>query len=348
MSHHTFDRSDFKPVIIAMLIGALVGYSYTFLVYTSQEGAQGSVWMGIAIGVVISGLSSSFESLFVGEPSSKIRSMPFLYSLIIRMIVHTTIILITILCVQYIYFVLTGIQILEENNLSSLLTDIGFSFVFLGIIIFIFQMRNFIGGKTLTSLVLGRYNSPQVEQRIFMVLDVVGSTSAAQKIGDTNFHKFLNELFILMDQPIHKFDGEIHSYVGDAILAVWPLDKSPEKNERIFKAIQSIQQICILNQNAMLEKFNVLPEISISVHAGPVAIGETGHRKRQITYLGNALNLTFRLEGVAKKEGLPSRFIISDNLLKSCQLPSGLKAVSIGAHRVKGVDEPINLSALLL
>ena len=148
------------------------------------------------------------------------------------------------------------------------------------------QMRLFIGPRTLKNLILGKYNQPLLEERIFMFLDIAGSTNAAQKIGDVEFHRYLNQLFILFDRPINQSGGEVHSYVGDAIIATWPLSESAEENSRVFKALREIHQLCQLHSKTIRESFKVEPGVRAAIHGGPVVAGETGDSKRQSHLFG--------------------------------------------------------------
>ena len=84
-------------------------------------------------------------------------------------------------------------------------------------------MRRVIGGRTLNDLLLGRYHQPVREERVFMLVDIKGSTALAERLGDERAHAFITSTFFDIDQPILEHGGEVYSYVGDGLIASWPL-----------------------------------------------------------------------------------------------------------------------------
>jgi len=338
-------REDAYLWVSFVIFGAIFGYGYTSLVYLQAEDSIGSAWLGIATGMTIGGLAALFEMTFVAPPYSYFRRLAFLPALFLRSVIHFVLILGSMTFWQYIYLWLTGHDVtVFANGWRSAVGDVGAAFLALGLVLTFMQLRMFIGGRQMRNLILGKYHTAQSEDRVFMFVDIVGSTLVAQKIGDRRFHKFLNKLFMLMDEPIVKSGGEVHSYIGDAIIAVWPFYSDPRRNAKVLQAIKKMQEICEKHNAAVLEEFGIAPEIRIAVHAGPVIVGETGSSKRQITYLGNTVNVTARIESKTKELGNP--ILISDDFLSGCDLPAGAVKHSQGEHNLKGVNTPIALSSI--
>ena len=345
MNFDLFRSREIQTWVFVSLIAGVIGYVYTDLVYLQTEGANGSVWLGLAIGMTIGAATSGFELFFVSSPISPLRRLAFIPALVTKLVVNLILIYSGILFRQIIYDQLygVGIYLLEENDGSSV-RDVVFSFIALGIVMFCLQMRLFIGGRTLKNLVIGKYNKPQSEERIFLFLDIAGSTAAAEELGDVKFHRYLNHLFILFDNPISRFGGEVHSYVGDAIIAVWPLHEDRNRNVCVFQTLEEIQKLCVSQSSLVEKKFGIVPKIRAAIHGGSVVVGETGYRKRQITYLGNTVNVAARIE--AKAKDLGENFLVSDTLLKRSLLPAAFSVKSLGEHHLKGARQPVELSAL--
>ncbi len=338
-------REQFPVWISVTLFGALFGYVYTSLTYLQQPDSVGSPWLGIATGLMIGGFTAAFEISFVNAPNSYFRRLAFLPALLWRSLVHLFLIFFSLTFCQYVYFWITGYDVtLFTNDWKSTLVDIAVSFAVLTAIVTFFQFRMFIGGRQLTNLILGKYHKAIAEERVFVFVDIVGSTVAAQTLGDVQFHKYLNRLFMLLDEPITRFGGEVHSYVGDAIIAVWPFYSDPQKNRRVLSAVSSMQEICSKHSTAIEQEFGIKPQVRIALHAGPVIVGETGSSKRQITYLGNTVNVTARIE--AKSKELEKSVLSSDEFLSRCALPDHTAVKPLGEHRFKGVNAPIALSSL--
>ncbi len=176
-----------------------------------------------------------------------------------------------------------------------------------------------------------------------MIVDVVGSTQLAQKLGDVAFHKYLNRLFILMDTPIDRHGGEIHSYVGDAVFLVWPVKDDRRKNARPLKAIAVFEELFEKEATAIEREFGVTPAFRVAIHKGAVVAGETGHRKRQITYLGHTVNIASRIETLTKTAD--QGYLASNDYLSICEIPDTIQVQDAGEHEVKGSDDPVRLSS---
>lgn len=327
------------------LVGAVSGGLYARIAYISRPDAFGSVFLGITLGVLIGAGISYFETVFVSRPNSRIRRMPFFLSLLIRAVVYSLIILAARILAQNLQYAVTGnlIMLVGADQRDSI-TDLGFSIVLISILVFFMQMRNFIGARTFRNLLFGRYNKPRVEERIFMIMDLVGSTALAQKIGDVKFHQCLNRIFVLVDEPIDKYGGEVHSYVGDSVFVVWPISASHEKNARALKTISEIHDIISDAAASIEEEFGFVPSVRIAVHKGPVVAGETGHRKRQITYLGNTVNIASRIESLTKT-GI-GQYLASQEYLSVAETPPSIKTEAIGAYEVKGSETKLEISRL--
>jgi len=92
-------------------------------------------------------------------------------------------------------------------------------------------------------------------------------------------------------------------------------------------------------------RFGEAPVLRAVLHGGPVVVvGETGGSRGQITYLGDVLNVTARIEALAKTLGVD--VLISASLLAHTKLPSGITATSAGPHQLKGIAEPVGVFAL--
>jgi adenylate cyclase len=101
--------------------------------------------------------------------------------------------------------------------------DVLFCFSATFVVSFLFEMNSLLGQNVLLSFVTGRYHRPKVEQRVFLIMDMKHSTAAAERLGEVGFHQLLNRLMADLSGPIVLRDGQIHKYVGDELIATWPL-----------------------------------------------------------------------------------------------------------------------------
>ena len=161
-------------------------------------------------------------------------------------------------------------------------------------------MRRVIGGRTLNTLLLGRYHRPVREERVFLLVDIKGSTALAERLGDERAHAFITSIFFDIDQPILEHGGEVYSYVGDGLIASWPLAQGIEDARCLHCYLAIATRSGRRAELHYRRTFGTAPEIRVVLHAGPIVAGECGDAKLSIVYLGDTLNTAARLEETAK------------------------------------------------
>jgi adenylate cyclase len=208
---------------------------------------------------------------------------------------------------------------------------------------FVIAVNRMLGAGALASFFTGRYHRPREEQRIFLFLDLVGSTGLAERMGPVAFHAFLNEVIFDLTAPILENGGEIHRYVGDEVIATWRLS-NPERNARPLYCYD--QCLATLSQRAgqYRTRFGAAPAVRAAFHAGPVVVGEMGDYRREITMLGDVVNTTARIEQACRDAGKPA--ILSGTLMDALALPPEFGAEPLGPMPLRGKSEAIDLYAL--
>ena len=86
---------------------------------------------------------------------------------------------------------------------SGFLYSIGVSTV----IVFVFRVRDLIGPGVFANLLFGRYHRPISEERIFLFLDISGSTRFADHHGDLAAQTYFGEIFNALVGPSHGLGG---------------------------------------------------------------------------------------------------------------------------------------------
>ena len=178
---------------------------------------------------------------------------------------------------------------------------------------FFLEMNNKFGPGKLKNIFLGKFNTPVKENRIFMFLDLKSSTTIAERMDGIKYHLFLKELFSDVTAPILRNQGEIYQYVGDEIVLTWDLTKA-ENLKNYIRCFFDIEQLLIKERNKYQSRFEVEPKFKAGAHHGTVIAGEVGVIKRDITYSGDILNTTARIQGMCNE--LQSTFLISDELYR--------------------------------
>ena len=192
----------------------------------------------------------------------------------------------------------------------------------------IFELWRLVGGRVLGSFLLGTYHRPKRELCIVMFLDIQGSTALAERMGEVRVHDLITQFFFDIDEPIAEHGGEVHSYVGDAVIVTWPLSQDFEKNARALRCFFAAEDKMAELSPAYAQEFGVVPRFRAGVHAGPVVVSECGDAKRQIAYFGDTMNVAARLCDHCKVAY--EALLISADLLRCTTVPTGL-VVGTGA-----------------
>lgn len=215
------------------------------------------------------------------------------------------------------------------------------AFFFVGITAL--RIRQLLGREVFSSLLTGRYRKPLEEERVFLFIDIVGSTSYAREFGDLRAQEFLGEVFASFAEHVRRHGGEIDDYVGDCAIITWHM-KTGVENARCISCLYDILADLEARPEWWLHHFGRNPQICAALHGGSVVTAAVGLFHQKITYFGDVVNTTARIESLCKSLGKPH--LISRDLLNRLTLPDGITADSCGAHVVKGRDEPLTVFAL--
>jgi adenylate cyclase len=195
------------------------------------------------------------------------------------------------------------------------------------------QVRDNFGYGVLPNFIIGRYNKPKEESRIFMFLDLKSSTSTAEKLGHIQYHKFLNDFFDDINDSIIFTKGEIYQYIGDEITVSWKMKYGIE-NENCLRCFFSIDDKIKDNASKYLEKFGIVPEFKAGLHCGKVTIGEVGVIKKEIVFTGDVLNTASRIQELCNTYGV--RLLLSKKLLELLQIDKRYSKEKIDEVTLKG------------
>jgi adenylate cyclase len=151
----------------------------------------------------------------------------------------------------------------------------------------------------------------------------------------------LNDYFDAMSEPIARHGGEILKFIGDGLLAIFPLDQ-PSACANLLRAVAEARQaIAALNEKNHGTGRAPL-NYGIGVHVGDVMYGNIGSRTRlDFTVIGPAVNMASRLEAFTKQLG--KTVLLSRAFADFVESDFDLERV--GEYPVRGFSNPIELFA---
>jgi adenylate cyclase len=152
----------------------------------------------------------------------------------------------------------------------------------------------------------------------------------------------LNGYFDAMSEPIERHGGEILKFIGDGLLAIFPLSE-PQACANLLRAVSEARQaMADLNQKNGEESSRAPLNYGIGVHVGDVMYGNIGSRTRlDFTVIGPAVNMASRLETLTKQLGKP--VLLSRAFADFVKGEFDLERV--GEYPVRGFNDPIELFA---
>jgi adenylate cyclase len=96
-----------------------------------------------------------------------------------------------------------------------------YSLLISAIFVFVMRLRSLLGAEIFRNLLLGRYHRPVTEERIFLLIDIVGSTAYAERHGDLRAQQYLGAIFAAFAEPVRRYRGTIDDYIGDMAMITW-------------------------------------------------------------------------------------------------------------------------------
>ena len=223
--------------------------------------------------------------------------------------------------------------------------ELAYSLLISVVILSTLRIRDVIGPGTFGNLLLGRYHKPVREERAFLFIDLVGSTRFAERHGDLRVQEYLGRFFGRLARPVRRFGGKIDDYVGDMAIVSWPATDRALADAAPVRCVFAILDDIAAAEAEWRGDFQELPTFRAALHSGPVVTAEIGLERHKITYFGDVMNATARLESLCKALG--EQVLASRELMARIgPLPTGFEARSLGSHSVHGRQEALEVFAI--
>ncbi|MFA6316320.1 MAG: FIST N-terminal domain-containing protein [Elusimicrobiota bacterium] len=172
----------------------------------------------------------------------------------------------------------------------------------------------------------GEYELPDAEfNGAFLFMDVKGFTSFSEEHAPAEVVSRLNEIFGPATEVIYACGGDVDKYIGDCIFAAFHgPQEAVDAGLRILRLLQDLK--------AGGSPFTM----RVGVNAGRAVRANVGSKgRREYTFIGDAVNLTQRMESAAT----PGRLLMTDAVYKQVQgLPGTPERREV---TVKGKKAPV-------
>ncbi|CCQ73652.1 adenylate/guanylate cyclase domain-containing protein [Magnetospira sp. QH-2] len=215
-------------------------------------------------------------------------------------------------------------------------------------------LETYLGGKTGAKVLDGQVRRGDGDDihSVIWFCDLRGSTPMADILPRPEYLNLLNEFFECMAGAVLGHGGEVLRYVGDAVLAIFPIDAPPVPNP---EKCPIHRQACIDALAAATDAMGRMDDLNrertaageeplgygIALHMGDVTYGNIGTPERlEFTVIGPAANEAARLEGFCKTLDQP--LLLSDQFAKI----TADRCISLGEQALRGVDRRMTVYTL--
>ena len=170
--------------------------------------------------------------------------------------------------------------------------------------------------------------------------DIKGSTELEQDLDPEEARAIVDPALKLMIEAVHRYDGYIVQSTGDGIFALFgaPVAHEDHPQRALYAALRMQEEIRRYAERLRADGRAPI-QIRVGVNTGEVVVRSitTGAGHVEYTPIGHTTNLASRMQTLAD----PGATVISESTRKLVEGYFALK--SLGASRVKGVSEPVNV-----
>jgi adenylate cyclase len=217
----------------------------------------------------------------------------------------------------YVQQVQQTLQAIKENNILKMYVDE--------------TVLNFMAHKEVESTLL---RNETVDATVIF-LDVCGFTAITEKIPANTVVNVLNGLFDTIVMEIIQQNGHVDKFMGDAVMAVF---RGDYHLDRAIDAALAIRDKLADAQEIVVGGVSFRPQISIGINSGEMVSGNIGSatlKRLDYTVIGDAVNISQRLQSVAK----PGQILITEETYEKAK--ESFQCVAVGEFTLKNKSTPI-------
>jgi adenylate cyclase len=174
-----------------------------------------------------------------------------------------------------------------------------------------------------------------------MICDLRDFTHISDNWPRDDVIDLLNGYFDAMSEPIARHGGEILKFIGDGLLAIFPLSE-PNACANLLHAVTEARQAMIALNRKNSETGRAPLNYGIGIHVGDVMYGNIGSSARlDFTVIGPAVNMASRLEALTKQLG---KTVLLSHAFADL-VKGDFELEHVGEFPVRGFNAPVELFA---
>jgi class 3 adenylate cyclase len=171
--------------------------------------------------------------------------------------------------------------------------------------------------------------------------DLRGYTALSQTLPEEQVSELLDAFYDECASAIWANDGLLNKTIGDAVMAVFnfPIRHDGHAANALLAARQIQQQFGLRAASiaAGTENVGAVVGIGIGIDSGMVSFGEFGRSHRDLTAIGNVVNLAARAQSVAER----GQILVTQSVRN--QTNAATDQAPARSYDLKGIDQPVLL-----
>jgi class 3 adenylate cyclase len=206
-------------------------------------------------------------------------------------------------------------------------------------------LETYLGRRSAGQVLKGRLRRAAGEtiRAVLLYGDLRGFTELSEALPSTEVVAALDAWFERIAGAVHAFGGEVLKFIGDGVLAIFPLGGEPPgvACDTALRAVAAAQAgMARLDEERAKQSLPPLP-FGMALHIGEMLWGNIGTADRlDFTAIGPAVNLVSRLEGLCKPLG---RSVLISGAL-AAETTTAL--IPLGEHILRGIATPCSVFAM--
>jgi adenylate cyclase len=205
-------------------------------------------------------------------------------------------------------------------------------------------LNTYVGPRASQQILAGaiRRGSGETVSAAVLICDLRDFTAISDLWPRDDVIELLNAYFDAMCEPIERHGGEILKFMGDGLLAIFPLD-DPNACQSLLTAVHEAREaVEEINASGSLHVHDTV-RYGVGVHVGDVMYGNIGSKKRlDFTVIGPVVNIASRLETLTKTVQRP--VLLSRAFVEAAGQLELME--SLGSFPLRGLDHEIEVFAL--
>ncbi|MBV9238139.1 MAG: adenylate/guanylate cyclase domain-containing protein [Xanthobacteraceae bacterium] len=204
-------------------------------------------------------------------------------------------------------------------------------------------LETYVGSHASELVLAGatRRGSGTTVSAAIMICDLRDFTRISDNWPRDDVIDLLNGYFDAISEPIVRHGGEILKFMGDGLLAIFPLSQ-PSACANLLHAVAEARQAMVVLNEKNGDTGRAPLNYGVGVHVGDVMYGNIGSRTRlDFTVIGPAVNMASRLEALTKQLG---RTVLLSRSFADL-VASDFDLERLGEYPIRGFSDPIELFA---